>query len=270
MIKGQKPDIKSFETLRSSGRTEKKRTGKTNGTKKTNGTNVINNKDTIMNQDEMKKAVAQAALKYVPEEGIIGVGTGTTVQYFIEGLAQIKNRIEGTVASSKATALELKKVGLPVYDLNTVDQITVYVDGADEANDFFYLIKGRGGALTQEKIIATVSQKFICIIDETKKVTVLGNNCPLPVEVIPMARSYVARQMVKLGGSPIYREGYVTDNGNIILDVYNLNIVEPLHLENTLKCIPGVVETGLFAHRPADVLLIASPQGVETLKSNSK
>lgn len=222
-----------------------------------------------MNQDEMKKQVAEAALKFIPEDGIIGVGTGSTVQYFIEGLAKIKNRIEGTVASSKTTEAELKKLGIPVYDLNTINQVALYVDGADEANDYFYLIKGKGGALTREKIIATVSKKFICIIDDTKKVSILGQDSPLPVEVIPMARSYVARQLVKLGGNPVYREHYLTDNGNIILDVYNLNIIEPMKLEDNIKCIPGVVESGLFAHRPADEILMATTNGVEKLTKSS-
>lgn len=218
-----------------------------------------------MNQDELKKMAAQAALKYVPEEGIIGVGTGTTVQYFIEALGKMKGRIEGTVSSSKATEQELKKVGLPVYDLNTVNQVALYVDGADEANDYFYLIKGRGGALTREKIIATVAKEFVCIIDESKKVNVLGRQSPVPVEVIPMARGYAARSLVKLGGNPVYRENYLTDNGNIILDVYNLEILEPLKLENAIKTISGVVDSGLFAHRPADILLVASNAGVEAL-----
>lgn len=218
-----------------------------------------------MDQDNMKKLAAEAAIKYLPEEGIVGVGTGSTVQFFIEALAKVKNKIEGTVASSKATENELKKLGIPVYDLNTVDQVALYVDGADEANDFFYLIKGRGGALTREKIIATVARRFICIIDETKKVSILGQQSPVPLEVIPMARSYVARQIVKMGGSPVYREGFLTDNGNIILDIYNLEILEPLKIEDRLKCITGVVDSGLFSHRPADMLLIASNQGVEQL-----
>lgn len=213
----------------------------------------------------MKKKAAESALKYIPEEGILGIGTGTTVQFFIEALAKIKNQIEGTVASSKATENALKEFGIPVYDLNTVNQVSLYVDGADEANDYFYLIKGRGGALTREKIIATVARKFICIIDQSKKVSVLGSESPLPIEVIPMARSYVARETVKLGGNPVYREGFITDNGNIILDVYNLNIMEPVKLEDKLNCIPGVVDCGLFAHRPADVILVSTPQGVETL-----
>ncbi len=213
----------------------------------------------------MKKMAAEAAIAYVPEESIIGVGTGSTVQYFIEALAQIKNRFEGTVASSKDTEQELKKYGIPVYDLNVVDQVAVYIDGADEANSYLYLIKGKGGALTREKIIATVAKKFICIIDISKKVDVLGNQSPVPIEVIPMARSYVAREIVKLGGNPVYREGFVTDNGNIILDVYNLNILEPLKLEERLKFIPGVVENGLFAHRSADIILMATPNRVEAL-----
>ncbi|MBA2653646.1 MAG: ribose-5-phosphate isomerase RpiA [Gammaproteobacteria bacterium] len=222
-----------------------------------------------MNANEMKKKAAEAALQYLPEEGIIGVGTGTTVQYFIEALAKVKHQIEGTIASSKATENELKKFGIPVFELNTVDQVALYVDGADEVNDYFYLIKGRGGALTREKIIATVAKKFVCIIDESKRVSVLGVDCPVPVEVIPMARSYVARQLVKLGGSPVYREGCITDNGNIILDVYNLKIMEPLKLEDEIKTITGVVDNGLFAHRPADVILMSTPDSVESFKRSS-
>lgn len=219
-----------------------------------------------MNQDQMKQQAAQEALKYLPEEGIIGVGTGSTVNYFIEALGAIKNRIEGAVASSKVTETALKKLGIPVYDLNTVNQVSVYVDGADEANDYCYLVKGKGGALTREKIIAAVAQKFICIIDETKKVNVLGSQEPVPVEVIPMARSYVARQIVKIGGNPVYREGFVTDNGNIILDIFNLEILEPVKTEGLLKSFTGAVENGIFAKHPADILLIASPSGVTTLK----
>jgi ribose 5-phosphate isomerase A len=219
-----------------------------------------------MTQDEMKKSVAEAALKYIPEDSVVGVGSGSTVQFFIQALTQIKHKIEGTVASSVATEQGLKKLGIPVYDLNTVNTVTIYVDGADEVNDFFYLIKGCGGALTREKIIATVAKKFICIIDETKKVSVLGASAPVPVEVIPMARSYVAREIVKLGGNPVYRDGFITDNGNIILDVYNLNILEPIKLENTLNTITGTVENGLFAHRPADMILMATKTGVDTLE----
>lgn len=223
-----------------------------------------------MNQDEMKKAAAQEALKYLPEEGIIGVGTGSTVNFFIEALQSVRHTIEGAVASSEATHAALKKVGIPVYDLNSVDQVSVYVDGADEANDYCDLVKGRGGALTREKLIATVAKKFVCIIDESKKVSVLGSQSPVPVEVIPMARSYVARQIVKLGGNPVYRENFITDNGNIILDVFNLDILEPLKVEGQLKAITGVLDNGLFARRPADILLIASPSGVSSLKRTDK
>lgn len=219
-----------------------------------------------MNQDQMKQMAAQAALKYVPEDSIIGVGTGTTVNFFIEALKGMRGKIEGTVASSKATEELLKKAGLPVYDLNTVNNVAVYVDGADEANNYLYLIKGRGGALTREKIIANVAQKFVCIVDESKYVSVLGSQSPVPVEVLPMARSYVARQIVRLGGNPVYRENFVTDNGNIILDVFNLEILEPIHIENNLKAITGVVDNGIFAKRPADVLLVATPSEVQTLK----
>lgn len=220
-----------------------------------------------MNQDDMKKQAAEAALRYLPEDGIVGVGSGSTVHFFINALAKVKNQIEGTVASSKATEEALKKAGIPVYDLNTVDQVALYVDGADEANDYLYLIKGRGGALTREKVIATVAKRFVCIIDQSKKVDVLGNQCPVPVEVIPMARSYVARQLVKLGGNPVYREGFITDNGNIILDVYNFTIKEPLKLENQIKSITGVLECGLFAYRPADELLMATAQGIEKIQA---
>ncbi len=218
-----------------------------------------------MNQEEMKKQAAEAALQSLPEEGIVGVGTGSTVHYFIEALSKVKNKIEGTVASSKATETALKSLGIPVYDLNTVDQVSLYVDGADEANAYFYLIKGKGGALTREKILATVAKKFICIIDETKKVDLLGSQSPLPVEVIPMARSFVARELVKLGGSPVYREDFITDNGNIILDVYNLSILQPKKLEDQINCLPGVVGNGLFANKPADVILMATASGVVSL-----
>lgn len=220
-----------------------------------------------MTQDEMKKQAAEAALQYIQEDSIVGVGSGSTVKFFIEALAKIKNRIEGAVASSKETEQLLKQQGIPVYDLNTVNNVGIYVDGADEANDYFYLIKGKGGALTREKIIATVAKKFICIIDQSKKVDVLGTTCPLPVEVIPMARSYVARELVKIGGSPVYREGFITDNGNIILDVHHLEILEPLKLETTIKCITGVVDNGLFAKRHADIILMATTMGNEILKN---
>lgn len=218
-----------------------------------------------MNQDELKKAVALEALKYVEEDTIVGVGTGSTANYFIDGLASMKHKIEGTVASSVASAERLKQHGIPVFEVNTVREIPVYVDGADEANPLLQLIKGGGGALTREKIIADVADKFICIADESKQVPVLGE-FPLPVEVIPMARSQVARQLVKLGGDPVYREDFVTDNGNIILDVHNMKIAEPISLEESINQIVGVVTVGLFARRPADVLLLGTQNGVETIK----
>ena len=179
-----------------------------------------------MNQDDMKKAVARAAIDYIEAGSIVGVGTGSTANYFIDELAKIKHKIETTVASSVASAERLKSHGIPVEDLNMVSEIAVYVDGADESNKYLHLVKGGGGALTREKIVAAVARKFVCIADESKLVDVLGA-FPLPVEVIPMARSYVARELVKLGGQPVYREGFVTDNGNVILDVHNLEIIEP-------------------------------------------
>jgi ribose 5-phosphate isomerase A len=217
-----------------------------------------------MTQDEMKRAVAAAAIAYIQPGSIVGVGTGSTANYFIDELAKIKGRIETTVASSVASAERLKRHGLPVEDLNMVSEIAVYVDGADEANKYLHLIKGGGGALTREKIVAAVARKFVCIADESKLVDMLGR-FPLPIEVIPMARSYVARELVKLGGQPVYREGFVTDNGNVILDVHNLQILNPVELERTLNNIVGVVTNGLFAARPADVLLLGTPSGVKTL-----
>src|SRR3990172_1148449 len=216
-----------------------------------------------MTQDEMKKAVAQAALDYVKAGALVGVGTGSTANYFIDALATVKHKVEGTVASSIATANRLKGHGIPVLELNDVVQLDVYIDGADETNKFLHLIKGGGGALTREKIVAAASKQFICVADETKLVDILGK-FPLPIEVIPMARSYVARQIVKLGGSPVLRENFITDNGNVILDVHNMQIMEPAKLEATLDHIPGVVTNGLFAMRPADVLLLGTPQGVRT------
>ncbi len=218
-----------------------------------------------MTQDELKKAVAQAAIDYVEAGTIIGVGTGSTANFFIDALAKIKGKIEGTVASSVASADRLKGHGIPVLDLNSVDSISVYVDGADESNNHLHLIKGGGGALTREKIVAAVSKKFVCIADESKLVPVLGK-FPLPVEVIPMARSYVARELAKLGGQPVLREGFTTDNGNVILDVHNLQIMEPVKLETTLNNITGVVTNGLFARRPADVLLLGTQAGVKVIK----
>lgn len=214
-----------------------------------------------MTNDELKQKVALAALAYVEEDSILGVGTGSTVDHFIAALASIKHKLEGTVASSAATAAKLKALNIPVFDLNAINQLPVYIDGADEVNAHLQLIKGGGGALTREKILAAAAKKFICIIDESKQVDILGK-FPLAIEVIPMARSYVARELVKLGGNPVYRDGFVTDNGNIILDVYSLNIMEPLTLEAQLNNIAGVVCNGIFARRPADALLIGAQQGI--------
>ena len=216
-----------------------------------------------MTQDEMKKMVAEAALEYVEAGTVIGIGTGSTANHFIDCLAGIKGRIDGTVASSQASADRLAGHGIPVLDLNSVDEISVYVDGADESNHHLHLIKGGGGALTREKIVAACSRKFVCIADESKLVDMLGE-FPLPVEVIPMARSYVARELVKLGGQPVYREGFTTDNGNDILDVHNLRIMEPVKLEQELNNMTGVVTVGIFARRPADVLLLGTQEGVKT------
>jgi len=213
----------------------------------------------------MKKAAAQAALDYVETGSIIGIGTGSTANHFIDLLAGIKGRIDGTVASSVASAERLKRHGIPVFDLNAVGDLSLYVDGADESSHHLHLIKGGGGALTREKIVAAASKKFVCIADESKLVDVLGK-FPLPIEVIPMARSYVARQIVKLGGQPVLREGFTTDNGNVILDVHNLKIMNPVELEAKLNNIVGVVTNGLFAMRPADVLILGTPNGAKTLK----
>lgn len=220
-----------------------------------------------MTQDEMKLQVAQAAIQYVVPGTIIGVGTGSTANFFIDELAKIKNKIDGAVASSEATAQRLTAHGIPVLDLNSVDEISVYVDGADEADAGLHLVKGGGGALTREKIVLAVAKQFVCIADQSKKVGVLGK-FPLPVEVIPMARSYVAREILKrFGGEPVYREGFVTDNGNIILDIHGLSIVNPIQLEQELNNIVGVVTNGLFAARKADILLLGTPNGVESLKA---
>lgn len=214
-----------------------------------------------MIQDEAKRAAAEAALKFVPQGEVLGVGTGSTVNFFIDALAKARLDIPGAVSSSEASTARLKSHGIPVLDLNSVDALSVYVDGADESNEHLQLIKGGGGALTREKIIAAVSRKFVCIADETKLVTVLGR-FPLPVEVIPMARSYVARELVKLGGRPKWREGVTTDNGNVILDVSGLEIVDPRGLESAINQLAGVVTVGLFALRPADVLLLGTSSGV--------
>ncbi len=217
-----------------------------------------------MTQDEKKKQVAEAALAYVEDDSIVGVGTGSTVNFFIDCLASIKHRIDGAVSSSDATEALLKQHNIPVLSLNSANDIPVYIDGADEATKHLHLIKGGGRALTREKIVAAASKKFVCIIDESKMVDVLGT-FPLPVEVIPMAQSYIAREITKLGGQPILREGFTTDNGNIILDVHNLSILKPVELEQELNKLAGVVTNGLFAQRPADVLLVASDSGVKVL-----
>ena len=217
-----------------------------------------------MNQDEMKKVAAQAAIEYLPDGGVIGVGTGSTVNHFIDLIAPLKHKFEGAVSSSEASTERMKAHGIPVFDLNAVGDLEIYVDGADESNKHLHLIKGGGGALTREKIVAAASKKFVCIADESKLVDVLGDFA-LPVEVIPMARSYVARQIVKLGGTPVWREGFVTDNGNVILDVQNLKIMEPVKFEETLNHITGVVTNGLFARRPADVLILGTPDGAKTI-----
>ncbi len=216
-----------------------------------------------MNQDELKKQVAEAAIEYVEMGTVIGVGTGSTANFFIDALAGIKGKIDGTVASSVASAERLKGHGIPVLDLNEVGELSVYVDGADETNSQLHLIKGGGGALTRENFVAGASRKFVCICDVSNLVEVLGK-FPLPVEVIPMAQSYVARELVKFGGRPELRQGFTTDNGNIILDVKDLEIMEPCKLESELNNIPGVVTVGIFANRPADVLLLGTAQGVET------
>lgn len=218
-----------------------------------------------MNQDALKKAVAEAALAYVEPGEILGVGTGSTANFFIDGLARIRGDIPGAVASSQVTADRLRKIGIDVLELNSVSSISVYVDGADEVNAALEMIKGGGAALTREKIVAAVAKKFVCICDASKQVDQLGR-FPLPIEVIPMARSYVAREMVKLGGNPVYREGVVTDNGNVIIDVWNLPMPVPRQMEERINNITGVVTNGLFALRPADVLLVATATGVKTLK----
>ena len=220
-----------------------------------------------MTQDELKQAVARAAIEYV-RSGIIGVGTGSTANLFIDELAKVKHKIDGAVASSEATAQRLKGHGIPVLDLNRAGELEVYVDGADEITEHLHMIKGGGGALTREKIVAAASRKFICIADGSKLVPVLGK-FPLPVEVVPMAQSHVARQLVKLGGQPVLREGFVTDNGNIILDVRGLQIINPVELETRINQIAGVVTNGIFAIRPADVLLLGTEQGVRTITGSS-
>lgn len=218
-----------------------------------------------MTQDELKKAVGFAALKFVKPNTIVGVGTGSTAAHFIDALATIKHTIIGTVSSSEASTQKLKDYSIPVFDCNSVDSLDIYVDGADEINHQMQMIKGGGAALTREKIIAAISKQFICIADESKVVTTLGK-FPLPIEVIPMARSYVARELFKLGGKPIYRDGIVTDNGNVILDIHDFMIPNALEMEHKINNIPGVVTVGLFANRGANVALIGTANGVKEIK----
>jgi ribose 5-phosphate isomerase A len=218
----------------------------------------------MMNQDDLKRAVAKAAIEYVPIDCIVGVGTGSTANFFIDELAKIKHKIRGAVASSEASAKRLKGHGIEVLSLNDAGDLPVYVDGADEITRHMHMIKGGGGALTREKIVAAASRKFICVCDASKLVDVLGK-FPLPIEVIPMARSSVARQLVALGGQPKLREGFITDNGNIIIDVHGMNIMNPVELESTLDHIAGVVTNGLFALRGADVLLLGTAEGVKKI-----
>ncbi|MEY8247277.1 MAG: ribose-5-phosphate isomerase RpiA [Bermanella sp.] len=222
-----------------------------------------------MTQDALKQAVGQAAVDYIlphlEDHSIIGVGTGSTANCFVDALAKVKHKFDGAVASSDATAQRLKDHGIPVYDLNVASELEFYIDGADETNDQLQLIKGGGAALTREKIVAACAKQFVCICDDSKWVDILGG-FPLPVEVIPMARSYVARELVKLGGDPVYRLGVVTDNGNVILDVHNMNIGSAIELEQRINDIVGVVTNGLFACRPADVLLMGTKDGVKTVR----
>jgi len=218
----------------------------------------------MMSQDDLKRAVAKAAIGYIPVDCIVGVGTGSTANFFIDELANIKHKIRGAVASSEASATRLKGYGIEVLSLNEAGSLPVYVDGADEITRHMHMIKGGGGALTREKIVAAASKKFVCVCDSSKLVDVLGK-FPLPIEVIPMARSSVARQLVALGGQPKLREGFTTDNGNVILDVYGMKIMNPVELESTLDHIAGVVTNGLFARRAADVLLLGTPEGVKTM-----
>ena len=224
-----------------------------------------------MTQDELKQAVARAARDHIAprlyRDSVIGVGTGSTANFFIDYLAEIRNDFDGAVASSEATAERLRQHGIPVYDLNAAGELEFYVDGADETNDNLELIKGGGAALTREKIVAAVAKTFICIADESKRVDILGE-FPLPVEVLPMARSHVGRQIVKLGGDPVYREGVTTDNGNIIIDIHNMDLSRPIDAEERLNQIVGVVTNGLFARRPADLLLLGTADGVKTITRN--
>ena len=218
-----------------------------------------------MNQNDQKQAAAEAALDFIETGEILGVGTGSTTNFFIDALAKVKGKIDGVVSSSEASSERLRAIGLPVLDLNRTGDLSLYVDGADEATKHLHLIKGGGGALTREKIVAAVAKKFICIADSSKQVAILGD-FPLPVEVIPMARSYVAREIVKLGGDPTYRQGVITDNGNVILDIHNLNILEPKKLETDINNIVGVVTNGLFAERGADIFIMGSEDGAKVIQ----
>ncbi|MCI4202238.1 ribose-5-phosphate isomerase RpiA [Dickeya dianthicola] len=218
-----------------------------------------------MTQDELKKAVGWAALDYVRPGTIVGVGTGSTAAHFIDALGSIKHQIDGAVSSSDASTAKLKSLGIPVFDCNDVDVLDVYVDGADEINPHMQMIKGGGAALTREKIVAAIARQFVCIVDASKQVDVLGR-FPLPVEVIPMARAYVARELVKLGGQPVYRDGVITDNGNIILDVHNMDLSDAVAMENRINSLAGVVTVGLFGNRGADVALVGTSDGVKTVR----
>jgi len=219
-----------------------------------------------MNADEMKKQAALAALEYISPNSVVGVGTGSTVNHFIDAIGtQMKNDIEAAVSSSEASTERLKQYGIPVVDLNSAGTLDLYIDGADESNKSLQLIKGGGGALTREKIVAAASRKFVCIADESKLVDVLGT-FPLPVEVIPMARSLIARKLTALGGQPVWRDNFITDNGNHILDVHNLDIIEPLKMETEINQWAGVVSVGIFAYRPADVLILGTPNGPKTVR----
>ena len=215
-------------------------------------------------QDEQKRAVAQAAIQHVPIGSIVGVGTGSTANYFIDELAKIKHKIEGAVASSESTAQRLRDHHIEVLNLNNVGELPVYIDGSDEITEHLHMIKGGGGALTREKIVAATAKKFVCVADQSKLVGVLGT-FPIPVEVIPMARSYVAREIVQLGGHPVLRQGFITDNGNVILDIHGLQILNPVELETNLNQITGIVTNGLFARRGANVLLLGTDNGIRTI-----
>ncbi len=217
-----------------------------------------------METDNQKRLAAEAALEFVESDMIVGVGTGSTVNHFIDALARVKGKIDAAVSSSEATTQRLRACGITVLELNAAGPLPLYVDGADEATRFLQLIKGGGGALTREKVVAAASDRFVCIADQSKLVDVLGRY-PLPIEVIPMARSHVGRELLKFGGQPVLRENFITDNGNLILDVYNLEILEPAKLEDQLNNIAGVVTVGIFARRPADVLLLAGEDGVERI-----